>query len=50
MSRNSLAIAVRTAKNACLLPKPAWQRGLNHAYEYSNQFYDYSHERKNHSR
>ena len=36
MSRNSLAIAVRTAKNACLLPKPAWQRGLNHAYEYSN--------------
>jgi len=44
MSRNRLASSVPTAKNACLLPKPAWQRGLNHPYECTNQFYDYSYE------
>ena len=44
MSRNSLASAVRTTKNACLLPKAAWQCGLNRAYECTNQFYHYSYE------
>ena len=44
MSRNSLASAVRTAKNDCFLPKPAWHRGLKARMSVTNQFYDYSNE------